>query len=575
MEQTTYLEKDRFKQKKGKGGDSFASNNNNPFLVSPYSPVNLGAFATNNFVNEVSTIVSTLFGNLASVLDVATYTLNINTIQPMPVTNNPNQSIIMKMSTLTMNAPFYINVNTPRVNMSQDLHVGNNLVAQNLYFSTATGSTISTFTSNTSGQLTATNMSFVKMNGDTITTSTLNVSTISSTKLFINVPSVLSISTPTVNMSQDLYVSHNLIAQNLYFSTATGSTISTFTSNTSGQLTATNMGFLTMTGDTINTSTINLSSIKGNAASIKLSAPIAFNITTQTVTMSNDLHVTNNVIAENLYFSTAAGAQLSASNIGFVSISGNDATVNYNTSTSSMNTNLISSGMILSDMISSNMISSDMITISNIIGDTVTINSTLNASTLIGTNSYLSMVSISSLSASTIRNNTASISSLSVSAITNTNASISTLSASTMTNTSASVSSLSVSSITNTSASISVLNATTINNTTLNGSNIICSSVNAATYLSSNSATVTNATVTTLGNTTLNGISINGNTIICSTVTAATTLTSNGTTSAGNLNFNTITWPSGTIGTTPTLTAGNSYVTIKIGATTYKLALYQ
>jgi hypothetical protein len=555
MEQTTYLEKDRFKQKKAKGGDSFASNNNNPFLVSPYSPVNLGAFATNNFVNEVSTIVSTLFGNLASVLDVATYTLNINTIQPMPVTNNPNQSILMKMSTLTMNAPFYINVNTPRVNMSQDLHVGNNLVAQNLYFSTATGSTISTFTSNTSGQLTATNMSFVKMNGDTITTSTLNVSTISSTKLFINVPSVLSISTPTVNMSQDLFVSHNLIAQNLYFSTATGSTISTFTSNTSGQLTATNMGFLTMTGDTINTSTINLSSIKGNAASIKLTAPTAFDITTPTVTMNNDLHVTNNVIAENLYFSTSAGAQLSASNIGFVSISGNDATVNYNTSTSSMNTNFISSGMISSDMISSNMN-----TISSMIGNTITLNSTLSASTLIGTNSYLSNVSISSLSASTIRNNTASFS---------------TLSASTFTNIAASVSTLSVSTMTNNSASISVLNATTLNNTTLNGSNIICSTVNAATYLSSNSATFTNANVTTIGNTTLNGTSINGNTIICSTVTAATTLTSNGTTSAGNLNFTTITWPSGTIGTTPTLTAGNSYVTIKIGATTYKLALYQ
>ena len=75
MAETTYLEKDRYKKQAKKGGDNFASNNNNPFLVSPYSPVNLGAFATNSFVNEVASLVSTLFGNLSSIVDITSYTL--------------------------------------------------------------------------------------------------------------------------------------------------------------------------------------------------------------------------------------------------------------------------------------------------------------------------------------------------------------------------------------------------------------------------------------------------------------------------------------------------------------------
>ena len=83
MEQTAFLEKDRYKKQDKKGGDNFASNNNNPFLVSPYSPVNLGAFATNNVVNEISSIVSSIFGDLNAVIDVATFTLSISTIKPV------------------------------------------------------------------------------------------------------------------------------------------------------------------------------------------------------------------------------------------------------------------------------------------------------------------------------------------------------------------------------------------------------------------------------------------------------------------------------------------------------------
>ena len=73
----TFTQKDgdssAFKQRSNlKNSDSgnFASNNNNPFLVSPYTPVNLGAFATNNSVNDISTIISSLVGDIKSVIDV-------------------------------------------------------------------------------------------------------------------------------------------------------------------------------------------------------------------------------------------------------------------------------------------------------------------------------------------------------------------------------------------------------------------------------------------------------------------------------------------------------------------------
>jgi hypothetical protein len=53
--------KNKSNLQKGKA-DDFQSNNANPFLISPYSPVNLGAFARNNLVNDISSIVSSIVG---------------------------------------------------------------------------------------------------------------------------------------------------------------------------------------------------------------------------------------------------------------------------------------------------------------------------------------------------------------------------------------------------------------------------------------------------------------------------------------------------------------------------------
>ena len=362
MEQTTYLEKDRYKnQAPKKGADNFASNNNNPFLVSPYSPVNLGAFATNNFVNDISTVVSTLFGNLASVLDVTTYTLSISTIKSMP--SDQFQKITMNMSTFVVTATTEINFNTPSLNLSRDLYVPRNLVAQNLFFSTATGSTISTFTSNTSGQLTAQDMAFITMSGNYINVSTISPSTISSNTLYVNASTIISISTPMINVSHDMYVANNLVAQNLFFSTATGSTISTFTSNTSGQLTAVDMGFMNMSGSNLKTSTL---------------------IVYSTGTLSTTS--TNSISTSVIQFSTMVGNAITASTI----------TVNSTTTTSSMNTNAISTSVIQFSTMVGNAITASTITASTLFGSSFTV------STLFGSNTTASSLIASSFTTSSM-----------------------------------------------------------------------------------------------------------------------------------------------------------------------------
>jgi hypothetical protein len=155
----TFVQKDgdsaSFQQRSNlKSGDSgnFASNNNNPFLVSPYTPVNLGAFATNNTVNDISSIVSSLFGNLTTVIDVDTNTLRISTILPPTVGNdtitlaatrinmNTTESdIFLNNSDILLNSNGSIKFSTALVKMDYDLHVRNSLVVKDLFFSNGHG----------------------------------------------------------------------------------------------------------------------------------------------------------------------------------------------------------------------------------------------------------------------------------------------------------------------------------------------------------------------------------------------------------------------------------------------------
>jgi len=82
----------------------FISNNANPFLISPYGPpANLISKA---LLLEISTVLSTLIGNLNQVIDLTTFTLRISTIRP--ITSDPNQMVtissnILNVSTNTFN----------------------------------------------------------------------------------------------------------------------------------------------------------------------------------------------------------------------------------------------------------------------------------------------------------------------------------------------------------------------------------------------------------------------------------------------------------------------------------------
>ena len=60
----------------------FISNNNNPFLISPYAPPTNVAKETT--VVDISIIISTLIGDLSSIINLSTFTLSISTIRPIP-----------------------------------------------------------------------------------------------------------------------------------------------------------------------------------------------------------------------------------------------------------------------------------------------------------------------------------------------------------------------------------------------------------------------------------------------------------------------------------------------------------
>ena len=76
----------------------FISNNNNPFLISPYAPPTNVAKETT--VINIDETISTLIGNLSSVINLSTFTLSISTIQPIP--SDPNQEITIIASTLRL-----------------------------------------------------------------------------------------------------------------------------------------------------------------------------------------------------------------------------------------------------------------------------------------------------------------------------------------------------------------------------------------------------------------------------------------------------------------------------------------
>ena len=75
-----YQDRDNTKKQ---NANLFLSNNSNPFLISPYNFPSLAAYAKNNVVEDISSIISSIVASLAAVIDLNTYTLTISTITPI------------------------------------------------------------------------------------------------------------------------------------------------------------------------------------------------------------------------------------------------------------------------------------------------------------------------------------------------------------------------------------------------------------------------------------------------------------------------------------------------------------
>ena len=240
--------------------NGFASNNNNPFLVSPYAPTaNAGII---NQINEININISSLNQNISSLFDLSTMTLRISTITNTLYSN----TVTISTTNLVMDVP-NVYINADNTNITGITNVST-LNASNITFQTLIGSTIKSNTAIISALV------FSTLTGGIIDTSLINISTLIFSTLIgstINTNSVIVKS--TINTS-------SIITRNMYYTSLKGADIQTnsleifgityynelegnlITANT---INTTTMNFDNMTGSLINTSTISTTNVNFDA----------------------------------------------------------------------------------------------------------------------------------------------------------------------------------------------------------------------------------------------------------------------------------------------------------------------
>ena len=161
----------------------FLSNNNNPFLVSPYTPLTNVVKQTQ--FSSIIIIIAAIEAELSTLFDFNTMTLRISTITNIAGGNS-------------------ITISTANLNLDADntTITGNVYFSNNAYFSTLSGSTINASTIN------ASTINFSTLTGSTINASIVNAATINFSTL----------SGSTINAS-------TINASSITFSTLTGTTI--------------------------------------------------------------------------------------------------------------------------------------------------------------------------------------------------------------------------------------------------------------------------------------------------------------------------------------------------------------
>ena len=221
----------------------FISNNNNPFLISPYAPPTNVAKETT--VVDISIIISTLIGDLSSIINLSTFTLSISTIRPIP--SDPNQEITIIASTLRLDVADTVIHGTLEVDGNSKF---NNISTGYLFASVADISTLNVST----------------LNADTFNVNNFQASTITVSSLYGNKAFTNSLSTGQLFASvadiSSLNVSTMSVSGNIYFSTLIGSTITANTMTIHSTLNVSSIdatghiSFVTMSGSTITTSTL-------------------------------------------------------------------------------------------------------------------------------------------------------------------------------------------------------------------------------------------------------------------------------------------------------------------------------
>jgi hypothetical protein len=163
----------------------YISNNNNPFLVSPYS-FPTGNFAKKSQVADISAIISTFIGDLSSIINLADFSLSISTITNIPgdntVTISTTNVVIDAVST-TVNGELAVTAAlfassfstggiTTNYLMVNSTITTSTLSTTNIQFTTLSGTTINAMTVN------ATDIYFNTLAGSTIQASTISASSI-------------------------------------------------------------------------------------------------------------------------------------------------------------------------------------------------------------------------------------------------------------------------------------------------------------------------------------------------------------------------------------------------------------
>jgi hypothetical protein len=177
---------------------NFLSNNNNPFLVSPFTPTT--NIVKKSQLSSIIIVIAAIEAELSTLFDFNTMTLRITNI-----TNSAGGNSVT-ISTTNLN----LDGTTINIDAQDTIITGNVYFSNNTYFSSINASTI-----------TAKNISFSTLTGSTINAQTINASNITFSTLTGSTISALAINASTIN------------ASNITFSTLTGSTISALTLNAS------------------------------------------------------------------------------------------------------------------------------------------------------------------------------------------------------------------------------------------------------------------------------------------------------------------------------------------------------